>query len=228
MLAEYVPGGVWTPAARVVAVRRLGVTDTPLVLGSIALEAGLSAIAGVLVFAVSLATVSSTDAPVWWLAAFAVVVAVLLHPRCSGPRSPSSAGRWGAGGAERCPGRWWARSWPTTARPGCWPEPGCTSWPPRSATLLHRRFPTSAAPARRAPSSRCWRCSRRRVWASAKAPPTVCCWPWSARPRRWSGRPPNRLAITLVEALLLLLVGVRGPSLPDTEEQAVEPEPSVA
>ena len=38
----------------------------------------------------------------------------------------------------------------------------------------------------------------------------------------------NRLAITLVEALLLLLVGVRGPSLPDTEEQAVEPEPSVA
>ena len=59
MLAKYVPGGVWTPAARVVAVRRLGVTDTPLVLGSIALEAGLAAIAGVLVFGVSLTTVSS-------------------------------------------------------------------------------------------------------------------------------------------------------------------------
>ena len=50
MLAKYIPGGVWTPAARVVAVRKVGVRNTPLVLGSIALEAGLSAIAGVAVF----------------------------------------------------------------------------------------------------------------------------------------------------------------------------------
>src|SRR5215203_7337643 len=42
MLAKYVPGGVWTPAARVVALRRHGITATPTVLGSIALEAGLS------------------------------------------------------------------------------------------------------------------------------------------------------------------------------------------
>ena len=27
MLAKYVPGGVWTPAARVVAARRAGITD---------------------------------------------------------------------------------------------------------------------------------------------------------------------------------------------------------
>ena len=31
MLAKYVPGGVWTPAARVVAARRAGITDGALV-----------------------------------------------------------------------------------------------------------------------------------------------------------------------------------------------------
>jgi uncharacterized membrane protein YbhN (UPF0104 family) len=85
MLAKYVPGGVWTPAARVVALRRYGVTATPTVLGSIALEAGLSAVAGVFVFVVSLPTVNESDAPLWPLLAFAVVVAVLLHPRVFRP-----------------------------------------------------------------------------------------------------------------------------------------------
>ena len=32
MLAKYIPGGVWTPTARVVALRRFGVKDTPVVL----------------------------------------------------------------------------------------------------------------------------------------------------------------------------------------------------
>ena len=85
MLAKYVPGGVWTPAARVVAMRRFGITATPLVLGSIALEAGLSAIAGVIVFVVSLATVDEVDAPILPLLAFAVVVSLLLHPRVFRP-----------------------------------------------------------------------------------------------------------------------------------------------
>jgi uncharacterized membrane protein YbhN (UPF0104 family) len=85
MLAKYVPGGVWTPAARVVALRRHGVRDTPTVLGSIALEAGLSAVAGVLVFLVSLPTVEDSDAPLWPLLAFGVVVASLLHPRVFRP-----------------------------------------------------------------------------------------------------------------------------------------------
>ena len=40
MLAKYIPGGVWTPTARVVALRRFGVKDTPVVLASILLEAG--------------------------------------------------------------------------------------------------------------------------------------------------------------------------------------------
>jgi glycosyltransferase 2 family protein len=85
MLAKYVPGGVWTPAARVVALRRYGVKATPTVLGSIALEAGLSAVAGVLVFVLSLPTVGDADAPLWPLIAFAVVVSVLLHPRIFRP-----------------------------------------------------------------------------------------------------------------------------------------------
>ena len=80
MLAKYVPGGVWTPAARVVALRRFGVKETPVVLASILLEAGLSAIAGVGVFVVGLAIVGGADAPLVPIAAFAVVVGFLLYP----------------------------------------------------------------------------------------------------------------------------------------------------
>jgi uncharacterized membrane protein YbhN (UPF0104 family) len=85
MLAKYVPGGVWTPAARVVALRRYGIKATPTILGSIALEAGLSAVAGVFVFVVSLPTVEDSDAPLWPLIAFALVLVVLLHPRVFRP-----------------------------------------------------------------------------------------------------------------------------------------------
>jgi uncharacterized membrane protein YbhN (UPF0104 family) len=96
MLAKYVPGGVWTPAARVMALRRYGVTATPTVLSSIALEAGLSAIAGVLVFIVSLPTVDDSDAPLWPLVAFAVALAVLLHPRVFRPLMRRLLKRFGA------------------------------------------------------------------------------------------------------------------------------------
>src|SRR5438105_970703 len=81
MLAKYVPGGVWTPAARVVAVRRAGVTDAALVTVSIRVEAGISAVAGVVVFVFSLAWVRGVDAPLAPLIAFAVIVSALLHPR---------------------------------------------------------------------------------------------------------------------------------------------------
>jgi glycosyltransferase 2 family protein len=82
MLAKYVPGGVWTPAARVLWLRRTGVTaSTPLVVSSILLEAGLSAVSGVLVFLAGLALIGDADAPLVPLAAFTIVVAVLLHPR---------------------------------------------------------------------------------------------------------------------------------------------------
>lgn len=80
MLAKYVPGGVWTPAARVVALRRFGVKETPVVLATILLEAGLSALAGVGVFVVGLGIVGGADAPLLPLAAFAIVVGVLLWP----------------------------------------------------------------------------------------------------------------------------------------------------
>lgn len=85
MLAKYVPGGVWTPAARVVAMRRAGVTDTPKVLASVLLEAGLSAVSGVLVFVASLSAVDAVDAPLLPLLGFAALCAVLLHPRVFRP-----------------------------------------------------------------------------------------------------------------------------------------------
>jgi uncharacterized membrane protein YbhN (UPF0104 family) len=81
MLAKYVPGGVWTPAARVVAARRAGITDGALVTVSMLVEAGISAVAGVVVFVVSLLWVKGVDAPIAPIIAFGIVVTGLLHPR---------------------------------------------------------------------------------------------------------------------------------------------------
>ena len=80
MLAKYIPGGIWTPTARVVALRRFGVRETPVVLASILLEAGLSAVAGVGVFLVGLAIIGGADVPLLPLGAFGVLVAFLLYP----------------------------------------------------------------------------------------------------------------------------------------------------
>jgi glycosyltransferase 2 family protein len=80
-LAKYIPGGVWTPAARVVAARRAGINDAALVTVSILVEAGISAVAGVIVFVVSLAWVRGVNAPIAPLIVFAVVVSAVLHPR---------------------------------------------------------------------------------------------------------------------------------------------------
>ena len=88
MLAKYIPGGVWTPTARVVALRRFGVRDTPVVLASILLEAGISAVAGVIVFVVGLVIIGGADVPLLPLAAFAVVVAFLLYPPVFGLSRP--------------------------------------------------------------------------------------------------------------------------------------------
>lgn len=85
MLAKYVPGGIWTPAARVVAARRAGVTDAALVTSSMLLEAGISAVAGVIVFVLSLAFVDNVNAPLAPLIAFGVVIAILVQPRVFRP-----------------------------------------------------------------------------------------------------------------------------------------------
>lgn len=99
MLAKYVPGTIWTPLARVVWLRRAGVTATAVVLGSIALEAGLSALSGVLVFAAGLLVVGGQGPGVVVpLAAFAVVVAALIHPRVFAPLARRVFRRFG--GAE--------------------------------------------------------------------------------------------------------------------------------
>jgi uncharacterized membrane protein YbhN (UPF0104 family) len=81
MLAKYVPGGVWTPAARVVAARRAGINDAALVTVSILVEAGISAVAGVVVFVVSLVWVRGVEAPIAPIVVFGVVITALLHPR---------------------------------------------------------------------------------------------------------------------------------------------------
>jgi glycosyltransferase 2 family protein len=81
MLAKYVPGAVWTPLARIVWLRRAGEERSLIVFSSVALEAGLSAIAGVLVFVAGLPFVSDADAPLVPLTVFAAVVIVLVHPR---------------------------------------------------------------------------------------------------------------------------------------------------
>jgi glycosyltransferase 2 family protein len=82
MLAKYVPGGIWTPAARVVWLRRVGgVGQTSVVVASILLEAGLSAVAGVLVLVCALPWTEGVDAPLLPLLVFAFGVVGLLHPR---------------------------------------------------------------------------------------------------------------------------------------------------
>jgi glycosyltransferase 2 family protein len=85
MLAKYIPGGVWAPAARVVAARRAGVRDAALVTSSMLLEAGLSAVAGVIVFVVSLPFVDEVSAPLGPLVAFGGVLAILVQPRVFRP-----------------------------------------------------------------------------------------------------------------------------------------------
>lgn len=96
MLAKYVPGGVWTPAARVLAMRRAGITDTPVVLVSILVEVALSAVAGIFVFVIGLLWVSDVDAPLLPLAALAVVCLIPVHPRIFRPLAGRVLRRFGA------------------------------------------------------------------------------------------------------------------------------------
>lgn len=105
MLAKYVPGGVWTPAARVLAARRAGVTQSGLVTASILVEAGLSAISGVIVFVVSLFWTHGVDAPLAPLIVFAVVVALLLHPRIFRPLATKVLRRFGCEHVPPLPAR---------------------------------------------------------------------------------------------------------------------------
>jgi glycosyltransferase 2 family protein len=119
MLAKYIPGGVWTPAARVVALRRFGVRETPVVLASILLEAGLSALAGIGVFLVGLAIVGGVDAPLLPLAVFGIVVAFLLYPPVFGPVARRLLRPFGAAEVTPLPARtafellgFYALTWP--------------------------------------------------------------------------------------------------------------------
>ena len=104
MLAKYLPGGVWTPAARTVALRRSAdVTDTPTVLASILVEAALSAISGVIVFVISLALGARRRRAALALIAFALLLASLLHPRIFRPLSHKLLKPFGAHDLEPLP-----------------------------------------------------------------------------------------------------------------------------
>jgi glycosyltransferase 2 family protein len=106
MLAKYIPGGVWTPAARVVACKRIGLPPGP-VLASVGYEAGLSAIAGVIVFALALPFAPDVDLPVpfWAIAGFALLLLVLLHPRIYGAAADRLLARLGDEVIPRLPTR---------------------------------------------------------------------------------------------------------------------------
>ena len=119
MLAKYVPGGVWTPTARVVALRRFGVRETPVVLASILLEAGLSAVAGVIVFVAGLAIIGGADAPLLPLAAFGVLISILLYPPVFARAASRLLRPFGASEVARLPARtafellgFYALTWP--------------------------------------------------------------------------------------------------------------------
>jgi glycosyltransferase 2 family protein len=103
MLAKYIPGGVWTPAARVLAVRRAGIDNNSVVLATILLEAGLSAVAGVLVLVCSLPFVPGVDAPLWPVVAFALLAAGLLHPRVFAPLATRILRPFGGGAVQPLP-----------------------------------------------------------------------------------------------------------------------------
>jgi uncharacterized membrane protein YbhN (UPF0104 family) len=73
------------------------VTNAALVTAAMLIEAGISAIAGVIVFVISLAWVRGVDAPTVPLVVFALVVAVLLHPRVFQPLASRVLRRLGYG-----------------------------------------------------------------------------------------------------------------------------------
>src|SRR2546429_8521459 len=81
MLAKYIPGGIWTPAARVVAARRAGVTDAALVTSSILLEAGVSSARGGVFFPVASPFVGNAGAPPSPLCPFRAPLTALVLPR---------------------------------------------------------------------------------------------------------------------------------------------------
>jgi len=107
MLAKYIPGAVWTPAARAVALRRsAGVMETPTVLASVFVEAALSAISGVIVFVVSLAWVNGVDAPLLPLVAFGHCLRARNPPAHLSPaREQAGSGRSEPSRSTRCRSR---------------------------------------------------------------------------------------------------------------------------
>jgi uncharacterized membrane protein YbhN (UPF0104 family) len=71
------------------------VTDAALVTSSMLLEAGISAVAGVIVFVVALPFVDNVDMSPWPLVVFGAVLAVLVQPRVFRPLAGKVLRRFG-------------------------------------------------------------------------------------------------------------------------------------
>ena len=228
MLAKYVPGGVWTPAARVVAARRAGITDGALVTVSILVEAGISAVAGVIVFVVSLLWVDGANAPIVPIVLFAVVVTALLHPKVFLPARVAGVAK--------------ARSWVAAAASHL--DDGLLA-PLLLRDLADRRARAVASPAvgRRASRGLLDRLSRRRGGGRSDRRRALGVRALGSRPARGVDVRPharrrhtgaalgatvlNRVAITLVEVLLLVVGGVLLRRSEDEErEPAVQDAPA--
>jgi hypothetical protein len=185
MLAKYIPGGVWTPTARVVALRRFGVRDTPVVLASILLEAGLSALAGIGVFLVGLVIIGGADVPLLPLGAFGVLVGFLLYPPVFAWVARRLLRPFGASDVSPLPARTAFSLSASTRSRGRSAGPRCSSCCGRwEVTLRSPRSRTSAASARSVRSSRCSRSSPPRGSGCAKRRCTGCCSRSSARRSR--------------------------------------------
>ena len=224
MLAKYVPGGVWTPAARVVAARRAGVTDGALVTASMLLEAGISAVAGVIVFVVSLAWVKGVDAPIAPLVAFGVVVAVLLHPRVFRPLASKVLRRLGY--HELPPLRGATMLILLVFYSGTWIVGGTGLWllaalGRRASERLDDRLPRRRRRGR-CDRRRARRSSRRRASARARRRCTALMLAVAGQGAALGATVLNRVAITLVEVLLLVVGGLLLRSRTTTSD-ALEP-----
>ena len=176
MLAKYIPGGIWTPLARIVWLRRAGgVSDTSFVISSILLEAGLSAVAGILVF--TAAWPRSTRSR----RRSSRSSRLRLRRRSCSTRGSSRRSRGSSSAASARPSRRRSRtgSWSgcsaTTRSPGSSAGPRSTSccarWTPIPGS---RRSRTSAARRRWGRSSPCSPCSRPRASACARRRCTAC------------------------------------------------------
>ena len=119
MLAKYIPGGIWTPTARVVALRRFGVKDTPRRARVDPARGGALGARRRGVFVVGLAIVGGADVTCSLSLAFGVLVAICSTRGSSRPWHAGAAAVRRRAAVRRCRTRtmlrllgFYALTWP--------------------------------------------------------------------------------------------------------------------